>query len=465
MSIEPIGIALLVIGLICMLRGYRATAYVFVLSTALGAAAAALIGENNLTPAHVFLGFLFLSVLFQRDAILGLIDAFRPPSAGFWLMCLVVYGLLGAFFFPRLFSGATYIIPLSGVGSYDIDPVVPLQPVSSNFTHSVYMIGNLFCFGLAYAIARKPQGFETLTRAVTALAIANVAFALLDIATYATGTASLMDFMRNTDYHMHANEEVQGLKRIVGSYVETSVFARVSLGLFGFTATMWLCGRQPYLHGILSLALLALVALSTSSTGLAGMPVMLAVLYFTAFQLSLFHQRPASSITVVFAPILAFVLLFAILLMPSVAGPIQGYIDDIVLNKLDSQSGVERSMWNAVAFENFKDTWGVGVGLGTTRSSSLLLAILSNTGVLGLIFYMMFCFKAFARSPLQSGGSAPAGHLAARNACLGFLVGDLVSSSALDQGLLFYLLAALAAAAPVRMAAPSPVFRPQPVGT
>src|SRR5713226_5318658 len=84
-------------------------------------------------------------------------------------------------------------------------------------------------------------------------AAGNVLFALLDLGTYATGTQWLLDFMRNALYTLHFEEEVAGLKRIVGSFTEASVFAGSTLGALGYTGTLWLCGRRPMLTGTLAL--------------------------------------------------------------------------------------------------------------------------------------------------------------------------------------------------------------------
>jgi hypothetical protein len=46
--------------------------------------------------------------------------------------------------------------------------------------------------------------------------------------------------------------------------------------------------------------------------------------------------------------------------------------------------------------------------------------------------------------------------LAARNACLGLLIGDFLASPAVDPGLLFYVFAALCCAEPERMPASVP---------
>lgn len=442
MSLEPVGIFVVLVGLLCLVRGSSTVAFAFVLMTSLAAASVLNFGGNSLTPSHVFLVFLTLAVFSQRDGLSHFLEAFRPPRAGFWLACLVLYGVLGAIFLPRLLNGATTILPLASMG--EGDPTIQLQPVSSNFTNSVYMLGNLICFGLIYAVARKPRGFVTMSNVLTAFAALVVVFAAVDLATYSTGTEWLLEPIRNADYKMHVGAEVFGLKRVVGSYVEASSFAGVGLALIGFTATMWLFGEKPFLHGLLAIALIAFVVLSTSTTGLAGLPVVLVALYFTAIQISIERKQALSSGFVIVTPILVTVAVFGVLLLPGVLEVIMDFIDTVVLSKADTDSGQERGSWNAMAYQAFIDTNGVGVGFGTTRASSLLLAILSSTGVLGLLFYLGFIATGLFRVIPRAGAMAPV-QIATRNACIGSLLGNLVTSTSVDQGLLFYALAAFAA--------------------
>ena len=45
----------------------------------------------------------------------------------------------------------------------------------------------------------------------------------------------------------------------------------------------------------------------------------------------------------------------------------------------------------------FSISYGLGVGLGTSRTSSFPVALLSNVGLPGMIFYLLFAAMAFLR--------------------------------------------------------------------
>ncbi|HVX75133.1 MAG TPA: hypothetical protein VHB49_03330 [Bradyrhizobium sp.] len=459
MSIAPIGLLTIVAGLLCFLAGRRAAFAVLVVATLFGAAAALLIGPANIQPAHLLLGFVVAAVIMRSGGAADIIGAMRFPEPGFWLLCLVLYGVASAVLAPRLMAGSMPIIPLGSSEYANTGSTVPLGPVSGNFTQSVYLIADLICFAIATVIASTPAGFETITRALLACAAANIFLAFLDIGTYLTGTGWLLEFIRNAQYTLHLDDEISGMKRIVGSFTEASSFARATLGLVAFTGTLWICGRSPALTGPLALISLVLVVLSTSSTGLAGASVVLLLLYATAAMRSGFQpNQPYRSAAVLCAPLVAIAAILAIALNDAASDTIRNYFDILIFDKSTSASGIERDSWNTSALQNFFDSYGIGVGLGTVRVSSFPLALLSNVGVAGTLFYLLFIGTAFlGRRGMPASGPSDV-RLAARNACLGLIIGDTFAATTVEQGLLFYILVGMACAQPERAAYTPPVM-------
>ena len=139
--------------------------------------------------------------------------------------------------------------------------LTPLAPVGGNVTQTIYLIADLACFVTVVGVGAIKGGATTLAKAVVVYAGLNVLFALLDIGTYFTGTAFLLDPIRNAQYTLHLEEEASGLKRIAGSFPETSAFSTATLGALGFTGTLWLYGRWPLLTGLLAVASVVLLVL------------------------------------------------------------------------------------------------------------------------------------------------------------------------------------------------------------
>lgn len=462
MSIEPIGALTILIGLICLMLGTGALVNGLAIMAVLGAAAAMLIGAANIQPGHVMLVFLAFGVLSRRREAAAALRALHPNEPGFWFTCLVAYGVASAFLMPRVFAGITEIIPLGTTAFDDTGSTVPLAPVSSNVTQSLYLSTTLLCLVTLTAIAATREGFFAVFNALLACCVANTVFAVLDIATYATGTQELLGFIRNARYTLHTDSEIAGMKRIVGSYTEASVFARSTLGVLGFTGTLWLCGVRPGLTGTIAGLSLALIVLSTSSTGLAGAPVMLLLLYaFAIARLVLGNAARQAAIFALGAPVIGLLAVVLLLLDPDATAKVYGYVDLVVLNKASSDSGIERSSWNIISFQNFLDSWGLGVGLGTARASSFAVALLASVGVPGALFYAVFVFECFLRPRGQPGSLEADIAVATRNGYAGLLIGDLLVGPIIDQGFFFCMLAALAAAIRPRTSSvpsPLPVF-------
>lgn len=65
-------------------------------------------------------------------------------------------------------------------------------------------------------------------------------------------------------------------------------------------------------------------------------------------------------------------------------------VKGLVIDKAQKTDGV-RVESNKRAIEIVKETYGPGVGLGSNRASSFFASLVSNTGVLGALFFAECC--------------------------------------------------------------------------
>ncbi len=461
MRLELIGILTILLGALCMRLGIRTSYIVQVSLTLLAASAAFLVGGNTIQPSYVFMVFLIGALLMHSVEAVPIVRnlqvVLNPPHPGFWFGCFVIYSVLTAFILPRMLAGATIIIPL-GTSAYGAGAsMVPLGPVSSNFSQSIYLISDFVCFALFAAFAATRIGFDTIARALTVFAIVNLCFVFLDIGTYYTGTQGLLGFMRNADYTMHDAGVVFGMKRIVGSFTEASFFAGITTGITAYCGTLWIAGRNAGTNFILTLLSGGAVLLSTSSTGMVGIAVIGLVLYIEAFKLAITQRRLLSGLVVVGAPSLLFFIVLFVLVNKQLAYTIWDYFNTLVLDKMNTDSGVERSNWNKVAFQNFFDTWGLGTGLGTVRTSNHFAALLSNVGVIGTLIFLVFAWTSLGQRRGKPGSYHSDVRAAARNGCICLLACALLVSPIVSLGFFFMILMAMASAEPEKQRAQAPL--------
>lgn len=462
MEIEAIGFWTIALAFIGWLAGRSFAIYVFVSSTVLSAAAAILLpslGYANIQPAHLLLGFLALSAVTSRPTLRAIGDSLAFPNAGFWLLLTTAFAVLAAAFLPRLFAGMTYVFAIARTNVGPGIVTLPLEPTSGNITQTIYFLGDLACFLVFCGYCSKPRGLTSVVQAMLAAAALNLVFGLIDLGGYWAGLGDPLAIIRNADYRMLEDTTVVGFKRIVGSFPEASTFAYFTAGFFAFCTKLWLSGIYKRLTGPLTLLSLLALVFSTSSTGYAATLGFTVVLFVVSLAQVLTRPVPRSVLVLVTViPLLVAGGLIGLRLSQPAWTVIQEMIDQTVLDKLSSGSGIERTRWNEQAMTNFTETRGLGAGVGSARASSFPIAVLSNIGALGAAVYAAFLFQVFLGRKNRWHAPFPAAcQDAARWACFAQLVGASIAGSFIDLGLPFFIFAGLACSRPetVQMAAAS----------
>ncbi len=447
------GLVTIIVGCVILAAPVTWAFPVMVLSTVFGAAAAislpALGGPSVLVPS-LFLVF-FATRLFMAAGEGPLLASLQPFRPGFWLLLLTGFGLLSAIYFPKLFEGVTETMTVERVTSTrSFISLSPLRFSSNNITQSVYAVGGLVCFAAVFAYFRHAGKAGHLISAILLLAVVDIGFAVADVITYFSGTEYLLGFVRTANYALLTAAEKGGLKRISGTFPEASAFSEYTLVLFAVMASLWLDRVRSRETGILTALLLLALLLSTSATALIGVAVVVPFLWTRALLGAM--KGSAKARPAFLAACVAFIpaaILTAFVLFPGLVDQLHQFVEEMLLSKAESQSGRERFMWNAVAFQTFLDTHGFGAGLGSARASSYILVLLSNVGVIGFVLFATFVSAVLAARPLRNGGALDIGNATVRAAKTGLiasLTAACVSGTVYDLGLMFYILAGSAAA-------------------
>jgi hypothetical protein len=82
--------------------------------------------------------------------------------------------------------------------------------------------------------------------------------------------------------------------------------------------------------------------------------------------------------------------------MPSVSQSLGSMLSDMSVGKVQSLSGQQRSFWAHEAIGAFVQSYGLGIGPGSFRSSSLVTSVLGATGAFGAATLLMYFFHVLA---------------------------------------------------------------------
>lgn len=359
-------------------------------------------GGFNLTPYAATAPLLAARLLGGRGAGARLGDALLNPLRFGLLSGFVVYALIVTATAPALFAGVTII-------GLNTDLESPLQYGLGNLTQAIYLVTAWLVTVSLYALLRRPGGPAILAQG---LLLGGASVLVAGMADMLTAGSGVLAPLRTASYAILENADIDGMRRVIGFNTEASSYGAVTL----FFASSLLFMRPSRFAGplcrliepVLMVGLFVFCFLSTSSSAYLGMGVA-GVLYggkllAQAFTVSRSLEGHRASIKLL---ALGFGLCAAVVVamfFPSLLRPAQHVIDQALFHKTGTDSYLERSSWSRISMEALVSTGGYGLGLGSTRASSLAVAVASSAGVIGsllLALYLTRCLLA----PLGQGAA------------------------------------------------------------
>jgi hypothetical protein len=397
------------------------------------------LGGAPVLPAVAFLPFLLRRAWSERLRL----PALRMPPAGFWLLLTVGWAVFSALVVPRLLSGTVAVKTYDRTGRDDAITVL-LRPVSGNITQSAYaLIDVLVFFSMRVLLARKGR-MAIFARGVLLLAAANCFAAIVGLAEYYAGFPKILEAIRSAKYTVFETYELAGVARVQGTFSEAAVFSMFTLPLFAFTSSLWFSRAFASYSGYLALGSLVLLLISTSGTAYVGLSVYLGLVSIgLAWRLFTKGTVPRLESLFVAGAVAAAGICAVLVSSPEVVGRVAAFVDATVLRKLSSSSGLDRSAANQLAWTDFLGTYGLGVGLGSTRASSFAMVLLSNLGVLGGFAFAAFLVNV-VRSPAADDSLDSVVARSARQAVIASIIAACVVGTVFDLGIAFYCFAATA---------------------
>ncbi len=315
------------------------------------------LGEKGVSP------FFVAEIFFLVKSLPGW-RRLTVPLWGVALILLLFYILYSVLFYPEFFAGVAVLVPEKGMVDSVLSGGFPLMRTRSQWAQLIYTFTNAASLLMFYAY-RFHIGEA---RAYRFLAFSMLFVAGVGLWEFLAGQTALFfpyGFVySNPGYEQMATATAMGLDRLNSLFIEPSFAGGV------LAASFWMFAVQGRMLSAV-LCFLALV-LTLSATGVVALCFGLAM--------CLQHRK-----------ITAVLIVAAVLLLAGVAFTDAGYyIQELIFNKLESDSASIRLRADLFTVQLLENTFGFGAGLGSHRPSSLLGSLLGNVGVPGLVLYMIF---------------------------------------------------------------------------
>jgi hypothetical protein len=302
------------------------------------------------------------------------------PDALF--LATTAIGVAGAILLPRILNGVVLVLPPS-VGYH----AEPLHPSSRNVIQGFYMVCNLFLYVLiSRSVCRR---VVTVSQCIGALAVGAWFAIALGVYQFLGSFAPLpwpsAIFNSNLGVTQLYDQSAYGIRRMSSTFLEPSILSMHFVGLFALFGL----GLKRRLLG---LALLGCLLISTSATAYVGLLFLGFV--WLAFAVPRMSLQAFSTLAIV-AAVAVGLLVVGLFSFDQLPGA------HLVAQKLSSHSGTVRTAADSVNVQALWDSWGLGTGVGSTRSSSILATFAACAGIPGLA-----CLAAFFGVLLVRGARA-----------------------------------------------------------
>lgn len=362
-----------------------------------------LTGGLNITGLPVVSIIIIGKTFFTRGGLDDFVNLALTKNNLLFLFLFWVVAVFTTLFMPRFFQGEIMIIP---VRAETLSYSVPLGVTSGNLSQLFYISISVFT---VFAFVSFLQGNQMRQHALKAIIIGasiTVATGFLDYLNQYISINFLLEPFRNANYALLTDEKLFYGKRIVGLMPEASAYGSVTLG---FLSLLYFSRRalesnilRDQVSPIIIVLLVAFVWLSTSSAAYVGLSFFGLIAIFEwiwrtkDMKNKLFKRGMLLEFSILNLAII--LVLTAFLIKPDLFDPVIEIVDAMVFKKTESSSYEERSMWTAVSWQALIDSYGLGVGLGSTRASNGMVALISNVGVLGALFYYLFLIQFFIKN-------------------------------------------------------------------
>lgn len=299
------------------------------------------------------------------------------------LVMFVAYAVFSSVVFPILFRGILVSNSRNGLDAH-------LSFTVSNIAQAGYL-----CFALVVYVLALHSTREQLRNALVWYVRACICIACFSM--YQLANATLHIPYPSAILYTNATHMIYDAYKISGVWRLNSTLNEASEAAFylapGLALLSWelVTRRIRWQTVVAFLLVLTAMVLTVSTLGYACLgTIVLGGIFFSLRHT--FGRRGVSPLKlIVFLGLLLTVV--PLLLLTNFGHTIETVFNAVFINKVDSDSYRERSLWNELALQTARDSYYLGAGWGSARASSFACSLLANVGIPGAALFLYFLLQ------------------------------------------------------------------------
>jgi hypothetical protein len=433
------------------------------IGSSFAAAAVLVIGSYGvapgLLPAILFIGYFVLRIM---------LGASYPTGSGVLrvlmpFILVVVGALISSLLMPRFFAGEIFVWPQK-LSSFDV--LSPLSPNAGNYTQDMYLIINAgLTITASFYLVTIGRNMQLLFNAYL---YAGLTVVFISLWQFASNTVHIWFpttfFLSNPGWALLSDESIGSVIRITGPFSEPAALAGYLCGTIGASAWMIFNGDRRLLTRLAFILSTGVLLLCTSTTGYAAVFIMAAGLgLYTVVVGSATLKKRVLTGLIVFGVVGTIAIGAVPAVAPGVAHQAVGIVN-ATLTKQQSSSYQARTSTDADSLKAAEASYGLGVGWGSNRSSSLVPGLAASVGLWGIVGLLWFVARILSHVRIAQRQVAIPELKMVIHGCTGGLIGMLAAAVLSSPGLNspdFYLLLALLIAAAGRLRSEASATQPK----
>jgi hypothetical protein len=360
-----LGVALLLLGAVALLRRDPRC-----IAVALGAGAG-LPATAGVSLGGISVNLFVLACVFAAVGWATTRTRTVTSAAVTFLVAFAVWSTAATLLGPWAFHGVPVLLPENGIDEQVKAPSA-LAVTVSNLAQPAFLWASMLA--VLFLVRTGTARTALWTAAWTGVGGSLVRGLLKAVGADVTGP--VLDTL-DIDY------SAPGDPRLRGVFAEPSELATFSLGVavLAVVTVATTTGRRRAWAAVLAVLAVAALLASASGTAVAASGIVLAGLLAVVLLRWVASQGRGTPWIVLSVIVVAIAALAA---GERLLGPVLGIVDD----KIGSQSYDSRTAADALGIRVLWDTWGLGAGLGSNRSSSFAVTLLSTVGIPGVLLFV-----------------------------------------------------------------------------